>query len=62
MVSGVQRALAVQSLLEEFNIPTKIIVRTGSLAAKQSVEKICLLHVKRMAMHMLFLSIFNEQT
>ena len=55
MVSGVQRALAIQSLLEEFNIPTKVIVRTDSMAAKQSVEKVGLLHVKHMAMRMLFL-------
>jgi hypothetical protein len=55
MVSGVQRALAIQSLLSEFNIPVSLEIKTDSQAAKQSVEKVGLLHVKHMAMRMLFL-------
>ncbi len=34
---------------------TKLIVKTDSAAAKQSVEKVGLLHVKHMSMRMLFL-------
>ncbi len=47
--------MAIQSLLDEFNIPTRVIVKTDSMAAKQSVEKVGLLHVKHMAVRMLFL-------
>ena len=42
-------------MLREAMIITKLIVRTDSSAAKQSVEKVGLLHVKHMAMRMLFL-------
>jgi hypothetical protein len=42
-------------MLTEMQIPTKLIVRTDSAAAKQSVEKVGLLHMKHMSMRMLFL-------
>ncbi len=55
MVAGVQRSLAVQRLLTEMNLMTKLIVNTDSAAAKQSVEKVRLLHVKLMSLRMLCL-------
>ena len=55
IVAGVQRTLAIQALLNEASIATKLIVRSDSLAAKQSVEKVGLLHVKHMSMRMMFL-------
>ncbi len=55
IVTGVERGMAIQGMLAEVNIQTKLIVRTDSLAAKQSVEKVGLLHVKHMSMRMMFL-------
>ena len=53
IVTGVQRTLAVQALLSELNLKTRLVVRTDSSAAKQSIEKVGLLHVKHMSMRML---------
>ncbi len=55
LVTGVQRTMAIQGMLTEIGIKTKLIVRTDSLAAKQPVEKVGLLHVKHMSMRMMFL-------
>ena len=55
IVAGVQRTLAIQALLKEAGVPTKLVVRSDSLAAKQSVEKVGLLHVKHKSMRMMFL-------
>ncbi len=38
------------------NLKTKLIVKTDSAAAKQSVDKVGLLHVKHMSLRMLFLN------
>ncbi len=42
-------------MLAKLDIQVKLIVKTDSAAAKQSVEKVALLHVKHMSMWMLFL-------
>ncbi len=55
MVGGVQRELAVQAMLTEINVKTRLIVKTDSAAVKQSVENVGLLHEKHMNMRMLFL-------
>ncbi len=55
IVAGVQRTLAIQTLLKEVVIPMKWVVRTDSLVAKQSVEKVRLLHMKHMSMRVMFM-------
>ena len=61
IAAGVQRTMAIQGLLKEFGIQVRLIIKTDSLAAKQSVEKVGLLHVKHMSMRMMFLKDYSGQ-
>ena len=53
--------MAVQALLSELNLKKRLVVRTDSSAAKRSIEKVGLLHVKHMSMRMLFLKDLQKE-
>ena len=55
LVTGAQECRAIQTLLEELGVKTKIELRTDSSAAKGSCERVGLLHLKHMELRQLFL-------